>query len=143
MTRKTIKRLLSKCEHVSFKGTYDVATRNSENDGRTSTTPAYVSKNKKGFNLRIVRSDYVTEKGKTDKYLNETYTLTSYDEDRKCKKGEIVWEGTYPDIGSSGISSSSVQRFNVLGGSGIYKDVCAVIIDFSNPIRKIYFIKHE
>ena len=127
------------CEKILFTGTYDTANRVVTNN--ISTLTVNISKNPGGYNIRPAQWYYVnTLDG--PKFLYENYTISSCKtNDLKKSIGEIHWQGLYPDQSSEGgITTNGIQRFIVEGKSGIYKCVCSVVIDFSNSIRKIYFI---
>jgi hypothetical protein len=132
---------LHKNEVLLFLGSYDTINRNVV--GNISTLPCDISINKDGYNIRPAQYYYVSDKNRpTIKFLYETYTISSYKDNNLEKKiGEITWNGLYPDNGSEGITTSSIQPFVVLGKSGIYKCVTKVIIDFRKGTERIiYFI---
>lgn len=129
-----------KCnETILFKGTYDTANRNLI--ANISTLPCNIDANPNGFNIRTAQFYYVYEKDSPERFLLETYDLSSYKNDMVTKIGEIVWNGLYQQSeGQEGITSAGIQRFIVFGKSGIYKNVTSIVIDFTNPIRTIYFL---
>ena len=138
---KEIKTFLRKNEYILFLGSYDTKNRNVVEN--ISTLPCNISINKDGYNIRPSQYYYVSDKNTPNvKFLYETYTISSYKNQNLGKKiGEITWNGLYPDNGSGGITSSSIQSFVVLGKSGIYKCVTKVIIDFRKGTERIiYFI---
>jgi hypothetical protein len=127
-------------EKILFTGLYDTKLRNVQNN--ISTLPCEISINKHGYNIRSSQWNYVNDKANpNNKFLLETYTLSSFDK-KNNKIGQINWSGFYPDATSQGgITTNGIQNFVVLGSDGIYKKVKKVIIDFSDTIRKLYFIK--
>jgi hypothetical protein len=135
------KKLLDKGEKIIYFGSYNTADRNVQNN--FSTMPFTIDINPDGNNIRTVQWFYLNEKSNPEvNLLYETYTFSSFGQ---CGKqiGSITFNGFYPDSGINGISKSSLQRFTVLGVSGIYNKVTGVIIDFTNPIRKVYFIEKK
>ena len=127
----------ARCSKVLFTGTYDITSA-------TSTINTLAAPfNLKHHNTDSIMNDffyYTSLKNEpTNKYLNDNFTFSSSD---KCGKniGEIRCSALYQDTGTGGISVPQVITNCVLGGSGIYKNVTSVIIDFRNPIRKVYFL---
>lgn len=131
---------LKKNEKILFMGSYDTINRNVQ--GNISTLPVIVDANPGGYNIRPAQWYYINEKDDPIKWLYENYTISSYkDKSRKEKVGEIHWQGLYPDTSSQGgITTKKIERFIVEGKSGIYCNVCSIVIDFENPVRLIYFI---
>jgi len=84
---------------------------------------------------------YVNDKTNNNlQLLYETYTFSSYKNNFSKKIGQITWNAFYPDNGKNGNTVSKFEQFTILGNSGIYNKVTKIIIDFSNDLRKIYFI---
>ncbi len=132
------KKLLDSGEKIIYYGLYDTANRNVQNN--FSTLPFTIDINPDGQNVRTAQWYYLNEKSKPDvNFIYETYIFSSFG---VCGKqiGSITINGFYPDTGSNGITQTPIQKFTVLGVSGIYAKVTAVIIDFSSPVRHMYFI---
>ncbi len=132
------KKLLDSGEKIIYYGTYDVTKRNIQNN--FSTLEFNIDINEDGQNIRTVQSYYLNEKSNPNvNLLYETYILSSFG---VCGKqiGSITFNGFYPDSGTSGLSQTFIYKFTVLGVSGIYSKVSSVIIDFSSPVRKMYFV---
>ena len=80
--------------------------------------------------------------------LTETYILSTYNDVKTCMFGEVQWSANYitgvtNDGLIGGLSDIEFQEFMVDGNQGIYKSIIKVIIDFREPIRKIYLIEHK
>lgn len=75
-------------------------------------------------------------------FISEVYNLATYTSNLTEREGLLVWTGTYPNITiGPGITSPSIQSFDVETKSGIYSKVTRVLIDFRKPIlRTVYFI---
>jgi len=139
-----IQQFISCGEKILFEGYYDNALSNNQNN--LSTIPCDISANKCGYNVEVIQYYYVNDTNQSNlRLLYETYTLSSYN--KMCnnvltnkKTGQITWNGFYPDAGTGGNTTATIQQFVVLGGDGIYSKVKKVIIDFRNTIRKIYFV---
>ncbi len=132
------KKLLDSGEKIIYFGTYDTAKRNVQNN--FSTLPFRIDINEDGQNIRTVQWYYLNEKSNPDiNLIYETYILSSFG---VCGKqiGSITFNGFYPDLGTGGLTKTPIHKFTVLGVSGIYNKVSSVIIDFSSPIRKMYFV---
>ncbi len=138
-----VKDLLEDGEYISFQGTYDTALR--DVSGNISTLPCIIDRNLGGYNIRPAQWYYIKDVQKpTIKFLYENYTITSLDASLNEKVGQISFNGIYKETGSGGITTAgTVQKFTILGADGIYKKVKYVIIDFTNPIRKLFFIKEK
>ncbi len=132
------KKLLDKGEKIMYEGNYNTADRNVQNN--FSTMPFQIDVNQDGINIRTVQWYYLNEKTKPqNNLLYETYILSSFG---KCGKqiGSITFNGFYPDNSTNGITLTKIFKFTVLGTSGIYQRIISVIIDFTNPVRKLYFV---
>jgi hypothetical protein len=139
-----VKDLLGTDDEVLFTGSYNI---NDENDqGTLATFNFNVSVNENGDNILSAESQSVNKKGEPkQKYLCETYTVSSYDNKNKQKKlGQITWNGLYKDNSSQGnTTSNSIEKFALTSSNGMYKKVKSVIIKFTYPMRKIYFIGNK
>jgi hypothetical protein len=135
----TIKEFLSKNESVLFTGSYNINTENVQ--GIVSTFPCKISFNDKGSNILSAESESVNKKGEPNqKYLYETYTVASYNKHNE-KMGQITWNGLYKDNDSNGnTTSNSVEKFALTSSDGNFSNVKSVVIKFTYPKRKIYFI---
>ncbi len=137
-----IKALLASNEYVSFTGFYDTAFRNVQ--GNISTLPCTVSKNSNGYNIRTAQWNYVNDLTQNNlQFIQENYIISSYDSTINKKNGSITFNGLYPENSNTGITKPSIQRFTILGTSGIYDGVIGIIIDFNSPVRQVYFIKSK
>ncbi len=135
------KKLLDSGEKIIYTGSYDTSNRNVQNN--FSTLPFDVELNPDGYNVRTVQWYYLNDKTNPEiTLIYETYIFSSFGSFGK-QLGSITINGFYPDSGSNGITISSIHKFTVLGVSGIYIKVTGVIIDFSSPVRKIYFIQKK
>ena len=135
---KAVKNLLQCDQKVVFKGSYDLA--NIVVKGNSAAIDANICENKHGYNIFGVVFNYVqTAQLGAPVFISESYNLSSYTEDLTEQKGIITFTNLYNDSGSGGISKASIHSFNVLGSNGIYKGIKNVIIDFTNPVRQLYF----
>ena len=134
-----INSMLGKKEQVLFVGEYNITTKLVK--GNIGTLPYKISIDKKATGICTFDFSYVnTIKTPNVKYANETYYTSSYNTLGK-KIGQIVWTGLYIDSPTqAGVTTGGIFTFIVIGKDGIYKKVKRVIMDFTNQIRKIYFI---
>lgn len=95
-----------------------------------------ISKNKNGYNPRVVVSNELEYKGV--KLLNENYTISSYDCNKK-EIGSITFSKFYQNSGT--FTDAPLLKFNVVTKSGIYRHVKSVFIDFRQDLRRVYFTK--
>jgi len=137
-------------EEVRFVGTYDIKRRtvnpaSNENFGFDGfpTEVAGIC----GYGLINNSYNYAsTNLVGAPRFIYEQYSLATVDvldrTDRVGRKflGNCVWEGSYPDVGSLGITATSVFAFGVSSSTGVYTGVKKVIIDFTNDNRVLYFV---
>jgi hypothetical protein len=145
ITNKAILALVKPDQKVFFVGSYNVADRNIQNNGITSTLPMNISVNSNGYNLRVVQSFKINDLNIPEvNFLDENYSVTSYDTLSFVVPNKIIGQinfcGLYENNSKDTITNNSIQIFNVNSSSGIYSNITNVIIDFSNPIRIAYFI---
>jgi hypothetical protein len=146
ITPQIVLDLIEPGQQILFIGFYDVADRNIQNNGLTSTLSMNICTNPSGYNLRVVIAYKVNDiKIPEVNFLQETYAITSWDSVPVISTGKIIGEinftGLYDNGNSSGtITAKSAQKFNVNSSNGIYEDASNVIIDFTNPVRVVYFI---
>ena len=72
-------------------------------------------------------------------FLSETYNLTTYTKDLKKQLGYVSFFNNYVNDGE--ITSPSVIKYKVFCKEGIYRHVDYVVIDFSETVRRMYFVK--
>jgi hypothetical protein len=126
--------MVDKC----FYGLYNLKHENVQGD--YTTLLCKISKNKYGKNILTINSVEVNTKNQPDKhYLNETYTISSYDKEATCKIGQITFQALYPNDNNSTTTSPGIQTFAVLGKNGIYKNVQKIKINYKTENRIIYF----
>lgn len=130
------KDVLEKCEKVLFIGTYDVNNNNVQNDGITSTLPANITKGHDTLTVYAYNVNTIVEPNIP--WLNETYTVSSYNSDFTKKYGQLTWVGFYPNNGD--VTDGGIKVFPAYAGIGKYSKIIKVIIDFSQDIRKMYFV---
>ena len=136
---KNVKKELQCKQKVLFRGSYDINGKNIVGDN-ILVNKANICKNKEGVNVVSDVFQYINTLGATTpNFLQETYTLKSYDSSLKKYYGTIVYTSFYPDSGSGGVTSPGTYSFLVLNGDGIYKGLKTVIIDTNQDIRQIYF----
>ena len=134
-----IKNLLSSEQKVKFKGSYNI-TEDKLQNGNFLVGKANICKNKTGINICSTSFDYVnTINPIAPNFLQETYTIRSFNSDLTLCVGNIVFTSLYSDSGTGGISKPAVHSFLVLNGDGIYKCIKTVIIDMTFDIRVMYF----
>ncbi len=132
------KKLLDKGEKIMYEGFYNIVERTIENN--FSTMLFQIDVNPDGNNIQTVQWYYLGEKSiSEDNLLYETYILSSFGKNGK-QIGSITFNGFYPDKGSDGITKTLIYKFTVLGTSGIYQRITSVIVDFTDHIRKLYFV---
>jgi hypothetical protein len=134
-------------EEVRFVGTYDikrstVTPDSNENFGFIGrpTEVAGIC----GYGLINNSYNYVsTGLVGAPRFIYEQYSLATVDVlDRVGRNflGNCVWEGSYPDVGSLGVTDTSVFAFGVSSSTGVYTGVKKVVIDFTNDNRVLYFV---
>ena len=137
---KNVKKELQCKQKVLFRGSYDIINIRNIVGSYTSVIKTNICENKDGINIVSSIFEYINIlEPTTINFLQETYTLKSYDSSLKKNKGTIVFTSFYPDSGSDGITATGVYSFLVLNGDGIYEGIKSVIIDFSESIRQLYF----
>lgn len=137
-----LKPYISCDEYISFTGIYDKNYSNIQ--GNINTIPCEIYTNPGGYNIMTVEFYQVNDKTKPNiQFYQETYTIASYDVVLVKKRGGITFNGLYPNQGTGGFTSASIQSFVVLGGDGLYENIVKVVIDFTEPVRKMYFIKEK
>jgi hypothetical protein len=78
------------------------------------------------------------------RFINEFYSIASIDNSSTPQfLGNCAWEGSFPDVGSIGVTATPIFEFGVSSATGIYKDVVKVVIDFSNQVRVLAFISSK
>lgn len=138
-----INKYLNYREKIYYTANYDVLAVNKKDN--TITVPCNMSGNTNGYNLCVSRFAYCEDIFKKDcRFLWEQYTIASFDYSLLYREGQIDFTGLYPDGNdleqSTGVSTNKVQVFNVDSGSGLYKNIHKVLIDFRKPVRVIYFV---
>ena len=136
---KNVKKELECKQKVIFRGSYDINGRNLIG-GNILVNKINICKNKNGVNVVSDVFEYINTLGSTtSNFLQETYTIKSYDSSLKKYYGTIVYTSFYPDSGSDGVTSPGTYSFLVLNGDGIYEGITRVIIDANESIRQVYF----
>ncbi len=131
-------------EEVKFIGTYNVNTRvvnpGSDNYSGAAGLLAEVA----GIcGLSEIANTYVytsTQLLGAPRFMFENYALTTIDDKTNQYVGMCIWQGSYPEAGSQGITATSIFGFPVVTTSGAYDGIVRVVIDFSNENRVLYFI---
>ena len=137
-----INKYLNYREKVYYTGNYDIAAIT--NNGDTNTVPCNISANINGYNLCVSRFAYCEDVFKKDvKFMWEQFTIASFDYSLLYREGQIVFTSLYPDTGTLGVSANNLQVFNVDSGTGLYKNIHKIVIDFRKPVRTIYFIGYK
>jgi hypothetical protein len=107
------------------------------------TTPLFLEEYPNATNILCVNSNRMTNIITIpDKQMfYESYTLSSYtDNTLENKLGEITFNCFYSDNGVGTLSGISIQTMDVLGSSGIFKNINQVVVDFTKPpIRTLKF----
>lgn len=146
-----IEKLLNCAEYILFTGEYNISERGSSIQKSTgSFVPASINLCELKNSYNIIANEYFNGSSNlinSPEFISETYNLVSYQPDPLYssgfgkKYGLLVWTGTYPNAKTPNENTlPSVHSFDVTTQSGIYSDVKKVIIDFRDPIRKMYFI---
>jgi hypothetical protein len=123
-----------------FCGIYTLKNENVQGD--YTTLPCKITANKCGKNVLSINSvELNTQQQPNNHYLNETYTITSYDKEEKHKLGQITFQSLYLNTNNSIVTANGTQEFVVLGKSGIYKNVRKIKILYDSVYRFIYFME--
>jgi hypothetical protein len=75
------------------------------------------------------------------RFIYENYNFTTWTSDFIKQYGFINMSNAYPN--DTTITNLDVVRFAVNGKNGIYKCVTDVVIDYTNPIRVVYFFQKK
>ena len=137
-----VNKFLNYREKVYYTGNYDVLLV--KNNADVNSVPCNITANLNGYNLLTSRFAYVEDKLKPDlKLLWEQCTIGSWDVTLLYIEGQLNFTSLYPDSGDLGVTTNNAQVFNVTSGTGIYKNIHKVIIDYRKPVRNIYFIGYS
>lgn len=144
---KKVKKFISCDEYVNFIGFYNLEDGDVNNNIHVSK--CNIIKNNEGYNIKTTRFFYIEDKKSLpgEKFINETYDITSYFRNCDCNKklekinGMISFGGLYNDnLSENGKTEKNIIKFNTLSSSGIYSEISSVIIDCSENVRKMYFL---
>ena len=126
-------------ENIFFTGKYEISNENIK--GNIDSIKCELDINPIGLNILTIQWYYVNEKDSDEKFLYEDYTIFSYKSDLETKIGEIRFQGLYSNPNSeNGITTSLVERFNIIFKNGIFVNISSIAIDFFSPIRIMYFL---
>ncbi len=137
-------------EEVLYNGTYSLATEIvSSDNSHISYFNFDLSENalipNTTYNVITATWNYVDlDNTDTTHFLQETYVISSYSDTNYTNKlGSITFNGLYKNNNvDNGNTSETIEKYEVLGTNGIYKNVSSVIIDFTDPpTRTIYLLK--
>lgn len=126
-------------ENIFFTGKYEISNENIK--GNIDSIKCELDINPIGLNILTIQWYYVNEKDSDEKFLYEDYTIFSYKSDLETKIGEIRFQGLYSNPNSeNGITTSLVERFNIVFKNGIFVNISSIAIDFFSPTRIMYFL---
>lgn len=126
-------------ENIFFTGKYEISNENIK--GNIDSIKCKLDINPIGLNILTIQWYYVNEKDSDEKFLYEDYTIFSYKSDLETKIGEIRFQGLYSNPNSeNGITTSLVERFNIVFKNGIFVNISSIAIDFFSPTRIMYFL---
>lgn len=133
---------LKRNEYIVYKGSYSkddiILQDNSTNQVGTLLIKTNLSVN--STNTNVFNVSYFVTQSSSINVATFNANLLSLN-NRNENIGTINLNGTDLADGSRpGISSSTVQSYNVLGKSGIYNSINRVIFDFRNDVRQFYMI---
>jgi hypothetical protein len=134
---------LDQNEYIIYKGSYskeDIVLQ--ENSTETIGTLTIRIKNfsVNSSNTNIFNVSYFIGKSTSNNVATYNANLLSLN-NKNQNIGTINLNGTdLADGNTAGISAPTVQSYNVLGKSGIYKRIHRVIFDFRNNVREFYMI---
>jgi hypothetical protein len=135
----SVKDLMSCSDKLLFTGTYDV---NSFNYGDLDTTTVNLSVLPNSTNiLNTPFNLFQALPNNPQKLITEYYNITSWSQDLQKQFGFISFVNTYPTEKNVKITIQPVLQFGVAAKFGIFRSVDKVIIDYTNPIRVMYFFK--
>jgi hypothetical protein len=134
-----VKELMSCSDKVLFTGTYDI-NELGYGDGQTLPVNLQVLPNSVNI-LNVPFELFEAFPDNSEKFLTETYNLTSWSTNLKEQFGFISFKNSFPSSGQ--VLAPVVIQLAVSGKFGIFRKVDKVIIDYTNPIRVIYFLMKE
>ncbi len=152
---ESVNKLIECSERVAFTGSYLVANRiiqsindtNGEFVSAVTNIPINVEINP-GYN-QLVNIGYEVKNIliPPTRFVERNITIASFKEGGITEKtGQISGIALFQENLNGGFISNTVQRFEVISTSGIYKKVTGFIVDFSGPIeepRTIYFLQDK
>lgn len=140
----TVNNYILPSEEVKFIATYDVSTRTDNPDNSDiAGVSGLVTEVAGECAFSFIQNTYVystTGIPGAPKYIFENYALSTVDIQDRSYVGECVWQASYPDAGSNGITATSIFCFGVSSGTGPYQGLTKVVIDFTNVNRVLYLI---
>lgn len=142
---KTVNDFILPTEEVKFIATYDVRTSNINPENNEFSGSSGLVTDVAGLcAFSFIQRNYqynTTGLLGGSKYIFENYALSSTDEQNNSEYlGDCVWQASYPDKGSLGVTSTEIICFGVSSSTGIYSGLTKVVIDFTNVNRIIYLI---
>jgi hypothetical protein len=112
--------------------------------GSYFTVPLNVSVLPNSYSLAYIPSPFVLQQAQkppnSPTFLPETYNFTTWSSDLKQQLGFIQSTNLYPN-GNDFYTTLTYVQFAVAAKNGIYKCVSTVVIDYTQPVRVIYFFK--
>jgi hypothetical protein len=145
---KTVNDFILPNEEVKFIATYDVRNSN-RNPGNNefSGSSGLVTDVAGVCAFSFIQRNYLyntTGLLGGSRYIFENYALSSTDEQNNSEYlGDCVWQASYPDKGSTGVTTVPILCFGVSSSTGIYSGLTKVVIDFTNVNRVLYLIGNK
>ena len=136
-------------EEVKYIATYNISDRSGNPDNNNISGASGIPTEVAGVcGFGFIQNTYVyntTGLIGGPRYIFENYALSSVGPSTEGSPylGETVWQASYPDTGSVGITSIPVFCFGVSSGTGIYQGLTKVVIDFTNVNRVLYLIGNK
>ena len=137
-----VRKLMSCSDKLLFTGTYDRTTFYNNNDDTTLVNLSVLPNSVNILNIPF--AIFPTFPNSSEILITETYNITSWNRDLNQQYGYISFTNTYPtDTDSDGFTKQIVLQLAVAAKFGNFRSVDKVIIDYTNPVRVIYFLKKE
>ena len=130
-------------EYIVYKGSYskdDIIIQENSNETNGTLTIQLYNLSVNSTNTNIFNVSYFIGQSSSNRVATYNANLLSLNKQNQ-NIGTLNLNGTdLADNNAVGISSPTLQSYNVLGKSGIYKPIQRVIFDFRNNIREFYLI---
>lgn len=130
-------------EYIVYKGSYskdDIIIQENSNETNGTLTIQLYNLSVNSTNTNIFNVSYFIGQSLSNRVATYNANLLSLNKQNQ-NIGTLNLNGTdLADNNAAGISSPTLQSYNVLGKSGIYQPIQRVIFDFRNNVREFYMI---